>query len=165
MFSSKSASLIAVLSLALFAGGCAAEADESTASSNDAVTAASITLRGGTFKLYDEPSAKPEASCDIHTKLVLSNKKGTQAHATLTDEVSGVCRIFIEPNVREYDLELEMNRCGSRTLVGSAMVKGELHHLSIVDHRERMCDDLQEAVIVVDEVDAKGRLTKRYTEN
>lgn len=157
----KSASALVLFTLGLFAGGCAAPPSESAATSDDALRGGED-FRAGEFKLYADPETTPLPECDVHTLLVLKSKNG-KAVAEMRDLVRGVCEIYVEPNAREFALEYEMDRCGSLTLSGEAIVAGQKRHVAITDHRQRLCYDHQPAALVVDEYDALGNVTTRFS--
>ncbi|MBX3232792.1 MAG: hypothetical protein KIT84_43725 [Labilithrix sp.] len=158
----KSASALVLLSLGLFAGGCAAPATEHAATSDDAFeTDLKNDFQSGEFKLYADPETEPLPECDVHTRLVLRSKGGRPV-AEMRDLVAGFCEIYVEPNAREFALEYEMDRCGSMTLSGEAMVRGQKRHIAITDHRQRLCYDHQPSMLVVDEYDALGNVTTRF---
>ena len=159
MFSIKSAS---VLLVSLFAVGCSAEATD-RASTSDSALANETTadFKSGTFKLYADPESKPSPECDVHTSLVLTAKGGT-AIAHLSEVVSGSCEIDVDPNEREFTVVYTMDRCGSVTFSGKTVVNGQTRHIAITDNRQRLCYDVQPALIVVDEYDQLGNVTTRF---
>lgn len=160
----KSVSAVAVLSLSIVAG-CSSETQPST-SSDSALetmeTEATLDFQAGSFKLYNDPETVPSPDCDVHTRLVLG-QKGGHAVATLREVVGGYCEIHVDPNEREFTVEYSMNRCGSITFSGETMRSGEKRHISITDHRQRLCYDMQPSVIVVDEYDMLGNVTTRFS--
>lgn len=160
MFSIKSAS---VLLVSLLAVGCSAEANsDRAASSESAMNEVHVDFQDGSFKLYSDPESTPLPECDVHTSLVLRSDKSGKAVAKLTEVVAGSCEIYVEPDAREFAVEYEMSRCGSLTFSGDAVIKGQTRHIAITDHRQRLCNDVQPAVIVVDEYDRLGNVTTRF---
>lgn len=164
MFTTKLPVLAALVSFGLFAAGCAAESTESSASSESQVrTETFVAVHEGTFRLYDEPRAEPTEACDIHTVLTLTHDESGST-ATLRDVVTGVCFLYVYPNGRSYRLSWRSDRCGSQTFDGETSVDGETRRITITDNRQRLCNDVVVAAIVVDEIDQNGAVTTRYTQ-
>ena len=141
-----------VLFLSAFnALGCSAAADvdedEGVDTSEEALRTA---VKPGTFKLYDEPNADPPASCDRHTVLDLK-QVGRHGVAALRGALVGTCKIYVEPNPREFKLTTVATSCGSKIYRGSRTVNGRSHRIKITDHRSRRCRDLVLAKIIVEE--------------
>lgn len=164
MFSTKFSVLAAVVSMGLFAAGCAAEQNEDVSSSDSEVrTETFVDVQAGTFSLYEEPSSTPSDACDVHTVLTIATDE-SGAVATLRDVVTGVCFLYVEPNERSFKLTTETNRCGTQTLGGETSVDGETHFISITDNRRRLCAGKVSADVVVEEYDTAGVHTTRYTQ-
>lgn len=104
----------------------------------------------GTFALKDEPR-KGSAGCDLASRLVLDEGKILGSFALLNDYVDGLCPVYLEPNTRIYSLNYVGSSCGSKIYEGKFESKGVLSTIKIVDHRSRLCRDLQPARIVVTE--------------
>jgi hypothetical protein len=149
-------SLLVLAALALpVAVGCAAEAG----STDEASPELTASVTAGSFKLYNEPHARPNPSCDIHTKLVLSADRGSKAH--LEEVVGGFCEIAVFPNTREYSLRLTDTSCGSKVWEGTRKDEtGQRWTLKVTDNRTRLCEDVIAALLVVDE----GRVTENGEE-
>ena len=141
--------------LTTVAVGCAATAepaeDGDEVSSEDALHASAI--EPGSFKLYGEPRANPNPSCDVHTALTLSSQGG--ARAELREALDGSCEIYVAPQPRAYRLRLDGTSCGSKIYKGKKRVAGALREITIKDHRSRLCRDIVPAKIIV-EVDSDG---------
>jgi hypothetical protein len=103
----------------------------------------------GSFKLYDQPRAEPNPSCDIHTKLDL--KAEYFSTATLTEAVGGFCEIAVFPNARTYRLRLANVDCGSRIYTGSLKKQGQPYKIKITDNRTRLCENVVAGALVVEE--------------
>ncbi len=154
--------LAACAALTAVAVGCGADAgvdDEDTVSSEDAILASSLV--GGTFKLYAEPNATPNPSCDVHTSLTLSGDGG--ARAALREALDGLCEIHVAPQERQYRLRLAGTSCGSKIYKGKKRVFGKVREITITDHRTRVCRDLVPAKIIVAEADSAGALQTKYS--
>ena len=139
---------LAIAPLAIACGG----ADSDDVSDGDDVTedeAVAARIEPGTWKLYHEPNATPNPSCDMHTKLTLSNDRGSRAK--LEEGLDGFCEIAVVPNPREYRLRLEGTSCGSKIYSGSVRKQGKQYKVKITDHRTRVCRDLVPAQIIVEE--------------
>ncbi len=124
---------------------------------------------GGKFKLYAKPRHQADPNCDIHTLLVLSEKRGAMG-ATMTEGVDGVCEIYIAPKRRSYTLASEQMGCGSFKYEGSRLF--QMHEslkptdavkIEIVDHRGRICRDLVPAPIITTETLANGKTIVKYS--
>lgn len=140
--------------------GCTADA-----ASSDEVSAEGALVSGvtpGEFKLYGEPRANPNPSCDVHTSLVLTNVDGV-SRAKLSEVVGGFCEIYVVPQEREYRLSFSGSSCGSQIFQGTTTVEGKARAITIVDHRTRICRDLVEAEIIVEEIDEKGGRRRLYS--
>ncbi|MBX3219361.1 MAG: hypothetical protein KF795_02510 [Labilithrix sp.] len=154
--------VVAGAALTMVATGCGADAgddDEDTVSSEDAILASSLT--GGAFKLYAQPNAAPNPSCDVHTSLTLTSKGG--ARADLREAVDGFCEIYVAPSERAYRLRLAGTSCGSKIYKGKKRIGGKTREITITDHRTRLCRDLVPAKIIVDETDATGAVHTKYS--
>ena len=103
----------------------------------------------GNFKLYGQPHAEPNPSCDIHTKLDL--KADYFSTATLTEAVGGFCEIAVFPNPRTFRLRLAGIDCGSRIYAGSLTKQGKKYKIKITDNRTRLCENVVAAALVVEE--------------
>jgi hypothetical protein len=126
------------------AGGADDDGDE--VSESEAITAK---VAPGQFKLYAQPHATPNPSCDVHTSLTLSSSGGSRA--ALREVVGGFCEIYVDPSPREYKLRAGSTACGSRVYTGSFRRGGQRHAIKITDHRTRTCKDLPPAKIIVEE--------------
>lgn len=144
----------AVASVALTSAvGCAVDAGEEdgdAVSSEDAILAGTA-ITPGTFKLYGQPHASPNATCDVHTSLTLSTQGG--ARAKLSEALDGTCELYVAPQAREYRLRLDGSSCGSKIYKGKTRVGGKTREITITDHRTRFCRDLVPAKTIVDETD------------
>lgn len=147
---------LAALALASFhLAGCAADTDAgSEVGSEDDLARARVAA--GTFRLYEEARHTPSANCDVYTRLDLANDRG--GRATLQQELgnTSVCRIAVNPEVREYSLRLTGTSCGSKVYEGSRRVAlgpatTGLASIKITDHRTRVCEDIVPGMIVVEE--------------
>jgi hypothetical protein len=149
------------IALSTVAVGCAAAASDDAAASSEAALTASITP--GEFKLYAAPRTNPTPNCDVHTSLSLSNVAGAGAQAMLDEVVAGTCEIYVERQLRGYELRLDDTSCGSKIYKGSALVNDKVRSITITDHRTRMCRDRVPARIIVEETDDAGAVQTRYS--
>jgi hypothetical protein len=151
------------LALSFVAAGCAADTteteDDDLVSTEEAIKAAS--LKPGTFKLYDEPRQEPSPFCDVHTVLELKNAGG--ARAALHEKVSGMCKLAVFPDLREYRLRLDATACGSKIYKGSKRIDGKPRSITVTDHRSRTCKDLVPAKIIIEETDRFGAKQTKYS--
>lgn len=129
-----------------FAVACTNGGDDSEVA-EQATSSAKVTP--GRFKLYGEPHATPNPSCDRHTKLELTAEPESKAH--LEEAVDGFCEIAIIPNARDYKLAPGGTSCGSRIFTGTFVKGSEVWSLKITDHRTRLCEDVVPAKIIVEE--------------
>ena len=145
------ASVVAVLS---FGVGCAAPAAEETAEE------AGASLSTGTFKLYEEETGTVDPQCDIHTELTLeSDRTAGGLRASLRDVVAGSCRILLDPDPRDFRLELTGTSCGSKIYKATETVAGVKREIKVTDHRGRLCRDVVPAVVVEENVGGGERRT------
>jgi hypothetical protein len=154
--------LLLLSSTALFSVACGGgDAPSDEAGDGDEVSEAeAITAKvtPGTFKLYSQPHATPNPSCDVHTKLVLAaNHYST---ASLEEAVGGFCEIAVVPNPRTYRLRLAETACGSKIYTGSITKAGKRSTIRVTDHRSRLCRDLVPAKVVVEETRDGVTVTK-----
>lgn len=150
-------------STTLFAAACGGTSEGAPDAEGDSVSEAeaiSARITPGSFKLYGQPGATPSPACDIHTKLEL--KASYFSTATLEEAVSGMCEIAVVPNARTYRLRLAGESCGTRIYSGSLTKAGKRTEIRITDNRGRLCRDLVEAKIIVEET-RDGQTVKRYS--
>lgn len=125
-------------------------------------TVAASALIPGAFKLYGSPAPiadKPSvASCDVFTELTLSLEG-----ASLREATAGACDTRVEPDPREYRLDLAGTSCGSRIFRGNSQVAGKPREITITDHRTRVCRDRVPAKIIVEETNAAGAKRMRFS--
>jgi hypothetical protein len=148
--------------LALSSIGCAASADDS----DEASSASEVVAAGpadGTFVLHAEANHTADPECDSFTDLEL--KAG--GVAALADRLTGRCALVAlhDPNPRGYTLRETGTSCGSKIYEGSRRVAlgpatTGLATIKIIDHRTRLCKDLTEAEIIVEET-APGAPAKK----
>src|SRR6185295_11162150 len=144
-----------VLSLAPIAVACSAAGDDVSDGDDVSEAEANVArITPGEFKMYDQPRATPDPSCDVHTKLSLTADRGSRAK--LEEVVGGPCEIAVFPNPREYRLRLDETSCGSKIYTGSIRRNGERNTLKITDHRTRTCRDLVPAKIITEEFTGNG---------
>jgi hypothetical protein len=155
-------SIVAFASVSLllsFATGCAAEASSSETGETSQTGEAALMNPNdeGSFKLYDEGSAGPDASCDLHTVLELEHPSAyAPLQAMLHEALDGVCKIAVNADERAYTLKLDHVDCGSKIYKGTSLAGGK-RELTITDHRTRVCRDMVPAEIVVEETDLAAR--------
>jgi hypothetical protein len=143
---------LSVLLLTTLAMGCSVDAQDASGEETDDVNEAesiAAKVTPGSFKLYGQAHAIPNASCDIHTKLDL--KAAHFSTATLEEAVGGSCEIAVFPNARTYRLRQTGTQCGSRIFAGSVKKQGKSYAIKITDHRSRLCRDLVPASVIVEE--------------
>jgi hypothetical protein len=141
--------LLASLVLSALGAACADPASSSTtADGAEQETVSAETILEA--KLYDDPSAKPDPSCDVHTSLRVSKGPGGLS-ATLEERLSGECELYVAPNPRTFSVE-ESESCGSKVYTGA----GTTGSVKIEDHRTRLCEDYRPYAIEVEETTAGG---------
>lgn len=150
----KLRSLFLFVVAAGLAAGCAVDTSDGgeQAGDGDDVTvdeANAAKVSPGTFKLYAQPRAKPNASCDVHTRLTLA--AATYSTATIEEALSGFCELYVEPNPRTYRLRLAGTDCGTRIYAGSVTKKGKRYSVKITDNRARLCENVVAAAVIVEE--------------
>lgn len=153
---------VVLSSIALLAAGCGVDAT-GTPDDGDGVSEAdaiSAKVTPGTFRLYGQPGAQPNAGCDVHTNLVLAASSYSTAH--LEEVVGGMCMIAVRPDPRTYRLRLDGTSCGTRVYKGSLTQNGARSEITITDNRARTCLDAIAARIVVEET-RDGRTTTKYS--
>lgn len=156
---------LAGIAFSVLASGCSAEVGEGEldeASSEDALIVSPESFKG-TFKLYGQPNFTPDPMCDIHTSLTLEGSPIGSPRARLHDAVTGTCKIFVEPQTRQFRLRLARRSCGSMIYTGHTVVFGARREITITDHRSRLCRDIVPAKIIVEERDAQGGSYTRYS--
>jgi hypothetical protein len=158
-------SMLKLAALALlcapFAVACTADTGDSIEGDGDDVSvdeANAARIAPGEFKLYMQPHATPNPSCDPHTKLVLSAEGGSKAH--LEEGLDGFCEIAVFPNPRDYRLRAAGQDCGSRIFTGSFRKAGKKHSIKIVDNRTRLCENVVAGAIEVEETTPEGSVQK-----
>lgn len=158
-------SMLKIAALALvcapFAVACSADTSDSIEADGDDVTideANAARIAPGEFKLYMQPRATPNPSCDPHTRLVLSANDGSKAH--LEEALDGFCEIAVFPNPRDYKLRAAGQDCGSRIFTGSFRKAGKKHSIKIVDNRTRLCENVVAGAIEVEETTPEGSVQK-----
>lgn len=117
----------------------------------------------GTFKLYDKPFHEADPTCDGHTKLTLAmSDRGPTA--TMEQKLEGTCELPMPPpNLRTYALKEDEPACGSRIYTGTRTVDGKTARVSLTDNRKRMCRDLTQGKIIVEETDLSGAKRTLYS--
>jgi len=153
--------LASALVLSAFAAvGCSGAAEGTGDEGEVSADALRTTVSPGTFKLYDEPGARPEPSCDVHTVLEIK-QVGANGVAALREALDGFCELHVPPNEREFKLTRETTDCGSKIYTGTRTAAGRRSTIKVTDHRTRACRDLVPAQILVEEnVAGAGALTK-----
>lgn len=136
----KTTILTAIMS-AIILTGCGTDSDNSSFNGTD-VSA----VQYGEFKVYEKVDFVPNASCDIHTKLVLTNGINGPV-VILENAVSGACEVYVAPNLRTFALQEVQGSCGTRHFVGAGV--------DVIDNRARNCEDRIAADIVVKEKTTK----------
>jgi len=150
--------LVSAIALSIGVTACGTSGDEAGAAESDVLASIGV----GTFKLYRSPRHDPDAGCDVHTQLSLSDQP-SGARAALVEGVDGVCELHVEPNARDYRLRLVDTACGSRTYRATRQVGGRAVELTLVDHRTRVCDDIVEARIIVEERDGTNAPVRLFS--
>ena len=129
---------------------CSADTSDPAADDGDAddvtvdeANAAKVTP--GSFKLYSQPNATPNASCDVHTKLTFA--AATYSTAKIEEGLDGFCELYVEPNPRKHlrlqcalrirDFDLHQSGAGGGIEHGSDTgdLAGELVHAERI-HRD-----------------------------
>jgi hypothetical protein len=118
-----------------------------------------------TFKMYSQPFAQPDQSCDVFTSLQIDYGKGGIT-ATLVDSLSGTCRMFVQPNPRAYIVPAQGvdDGCGSKTYLARNSATGR-PMFTLVDNRHRTCENLIPALIVITEYNESGVATTLYSKD
>ncbi|MBY0415803.1 MAG: hypothetical protein K2Q18_16635 [Bdellovibrionales bacterium] len=105
-------------------------------------------------KMYRSMYPKVSSNCDIHTEMTMTEVTGVIKEITLTDKVSGACEIFVAPNSRTYQLEVNTKAsdggCGSVYYIKK--VNDDLT-VKLQDHRKRRCENPVPNLLVVSEKD------------
>jgi hypothetical protein len=131
---------------------CSADTTDDPSGDDDDVAeseAIAAKVTPGSFKLYMNPRAEPNPSCDVHTKLDL--EAAYFSTARLSEGLAGFCEIAVIPNERTYRLRAAGNDCGSRIFTGSRKKDGKSYAIKITDHRTRLCENVVPAAIIVEE--------------
>lgn len=137
---------LSLVTLVAFGAGCAASTDDGASDSNESdVVAGHAELKTGSFKLYGEAHHVPSPSCDLFTKLTIANGIAGPV-ATLAGGVTGFCRPAVAAPV-VYNLKFKTTDCGTLVYEGSNAGR----KIVLRDNRTRICRDLQQAQIIVDE--------------
>lgn len=102
----------------------------------------------GSFKLYSHAHEVPLAGCDVHTRLDLAQDHFSTA--TLTERAV-VCKVLVPPDLRTYRLRLTDTDCGTRFYAGSRKVDGKSFTIKITDNRARLCLNVVDADVIVEE--------------
>lgn len=123
------------------------------------------------FTMYKLPNKIRNVNCDVYTKLDLDiygggsinngqiKEEKTIALAQLSDHVSGLCNISVPVNSRSYALELDKTECGSLHFKANSMNNHIPSDFTLVDNRNRTCDDLMLGRVVVTENTVNGPIT------
>src|SRR5690606_2427048 len=101
--------------------------------------------------------------CEVITQIELVNGVAGPMTA-LSEDVQGLCEIYVEPNGRAYDLKVVAGDCGCKRYIGqtkSPAVGNLPVAIEITDNRERICND-RVAPLVVKETYANGHVAMRY---
>ena len=123
-----------------------------------AVSASTMALSSSVYKLgsvdlYSTPRYTPTGMCDKGTQMVMDEATLTGKVVFLANFVKGRCRLYIAPYERHYRMEeSKRDSCGSYTHKGIRMnARGRAETIKIIDHRDRICEDLPPASIIVEE--------------
>ncbi len=157
MLLAKVAAFASVVGVLSFAAGCAAPvAEEPTEQAEES-------LSTGTIKLYEDDAAPSDPQCDTYTELTLSvDRTTTGVRALLRNVVEGSCRIMLDPEPRDFRLELSSTSCGSLIYKGTETVTGEKHEITITDNRNRLCRDIVPAIVVEENLAGERRLLRAH---
>ena len=155
MFSKSLSALLFSSSIALCSVACGAAPDLSEGDEVSTEEAAKANVKTGSLTLFPKLGAIP-SGCDVITTLELGS--AFYSTATLTDSTAGTCSTSVSPNKRTYRLRLMSTSCGSRTYAGSVTKNGQSSKVNIVDNRDRRCEDVVAAKVVVEET--RNKLTK-----
>jgi hypothetical protein len=90
------------------------------------------------------------SGCDINTRLVLDNAQLSGKIAYLENYVAGFCEIYV-PAFKRFMLidSTTTDDCGSILMKATLESVEDRIAVEIVDHRNRLCDDIFPALIVV----------------
>jgi hypothetical protein len=137
-----------VLATALTAAACSSSDDASTdpslADGTDQEQAGATKLTEA--KLYSDPNASPNPSCDTHTALTVLKARSGKLIIELENRVGGACEIFVAPDKRSYTVT-ESESCGSKILKGTK--NGD--SVELQDNRTRMCEDIRPSILELKE--------------
>lgn len=111
----------------------------------------------GVFTLVEDPNLPIHPSCAVVTNLKLDEGQIIGKVALLEEQVIGFCDLYIFPNSRHYELNVESAGCGSLKYSGSRITRDGIVGIEIIDHRGRLCRDLQPADVIVKEIYPDGR--------
>lgn len=117
----------------------------------------------GVFRMFNEPLHTVRPSCDTTTILKLDNGQVLGKIAVLEEKVIGLCDLYLFPNARHYELTTIDGGCGSVVYEGSRITEEGIVKFELIDHRNRLCRDLQPAQIVVRETLADGQEITLYS--
>ena len=135
------------------------------ASSDAPIRSGNSTFVPGEFDLGPKPHEPVDLSCSVHLSLA-NDAYGPMA--TLAESVSG-CEQPVERIPRLYRLHIQSaDECNSTTYAGSMIDPSPYdppypppRSLVLVDHRERICNDLVPARVIVEET-VDGATTTLY---
>lgn len=98
-------------------------------------------------KLYDEPHAQVNPSCDMYTHLGLK-RDGAAISASVEFKLSATstCEPYVAPNERTFGVTQSDDGCGSKVYTGTSGAD----RIVITDNTHRLCEDLRPARIEVD---------------
>ena len=105
----------------------------------------------GSFNLFSEPKYQPKGFCDRGVHLELEYHSFGQRKATIENFVSGVCKIYVEPNNRAYNLRSIKYNNGLVVHSGSRETERGCHTVEIIDARMSDYKSLVPALIVIRE--------------
>lgn len=164
---------VCICAISAAAAGCALSTAPSEGSEDtSALTTTAPSKADELFVLVGDESGDPDSRCDVRTVLSLSTKdasgrdtalRSSVLYARLHDEAVGDCKIYVDPNPREYVLVESGESCGSKIYAASWTADWRDRSLTLTDHRTRVCKDLQPSTIVVEERDESSVVRTLYS--
>jgi len=144
--------LVPLLASASIACGGTEPQDDTTVDDAELQQGATVVLEG---KLYSDPYATPDATCDVHTAMKVVKARSGKLRLELENKVHGPCELFVEPDKRTYGVT-ESTACGSISYSNSRGVW-------LQDNRTRLCEDARPAVLELEEK-RNGQVIRLYGE-
>lgn len=107
-----------------------------------------ILLTPGVFRMFpvDSPD-RPNPHCSVYRELILDEAEMTGSFAVTNNRVAGFCELYVFPDETYYNLKYSASSCGSLIYEGNRVVENGVERITVTDHRNRRCHDLQPGLI------------------